>query len=168
MSLMALGKNVILRRPRSGRLEGRKVTIPAQARFIYSLLSGGRRLRAGPKGVAMNQSLAKPIATGSGGCWCRHPLRSSLAVALTPDPFWPAIRESEMPGRDRSLKIGKPQYPPNRWNRITSFHRPSRILSACSPSTADVGVRFLILTFWCVPYLLVCSCHFESHSHPPC
>jgi hypothetical protein len=34
MSLMASGKNVILRRPRSGRLEGRKVAIQTKPDFF--------------------------------------------------------------------------------------------------------------------------------------
>lgn len=44
--------------------------------------------------------------------------------------------------RYRPLKIGKTNhFPPKRWNRITSFQRPSRNLKACStPLAAVIGV----------------------------
>src|ERR1700751_3183892 len=47
-------------------------------------------------------------------------------------------------------------WPPNRWNRMTSFHRPSRIRNTSStPFAADASVCFCLpfgknLTFLCV------------------
>ncbi len=53
-------------------------------------------------------------------------------------------------------------FPPNRWNKITSFHRPSRIRSAFSRSAAAVtGVyRFGISAL--LTYFLVRTSHFTS------
>src|SRR6266481_30531 len=60
-------------------------------------------------------------------------------------------------------------FPPNRWNRITSFHLPSRILSACSTlSAAEVDVSSSplpfgeYLTFSCVLVI------WNAQLHSPC
>src|SRR4029077_841846 len=47
-----------------------------------------------------------------------------------------------MAGIARSRSENRSTLPPKRWNRITSFQRPSNILSAAStPSAAEEGVK---------------------------
>src|SRR5713101_5707778 len=79
--------------------------------------------------------------------------------------FW------EIAGIARSSSENRSSFPPNRWKRITSFHRPSRIFSACStPLAAVAGVycRPLLvgeyLTFRCVLVIWRASFYLQVRS----
>ena len=125
-----------------GRLRNRVASFSSWTGALRWAAHASSASRAGR--IACPQCV-RPYSTlgGTWGCTIRRTTpSSSICRSCCINIF------CETAGIARSKSENRSNLPPNKWNRITSFHRPSRILSARSmPSSAEVGVNLLTLPF---------------------
>jgi hypothetical protein len=129
---------------------------PAHAQSIVAASSRraahfSKALRAGHSACPHS---VRPYSTFGGTWW--YTSRRTIPSFSIWRSCWISIF-CEIAGIARSRSENRSIFPPNRWNRMSSFQRPSSTLNARStPSAAEVGVRWLALllgvylTFSCV------------------